>query len=176
MACKLENIILLYLRISQRCHWGFKLPGRWHCCVEWVVPGISKGLVAIMFVDCLPLKVKMTWYYNTCETTHPMTHHVPGHLNPWVMIRASRTSRTVLYWFVAKKVLHLPNKTTWIQVWVKQTYTTPRIYGFIRSCSVCHGIWTVWNIHFHVLYCLMHCLSAIIFSLLSLLQSIMVAH
>jgi len=95
---------------------GFKLSGRWHCCVEWVVRGISKELVAFKFFDCLPLNVKMTWYYKTSETTHPVTqHHIPGHLNPWVKICASRTSKTVLYWFVAKKVLHLPNKTTWIQ-------------------------------------------------------------
>ena len=120
MACKLKNIILRYLRFSQRCCWGFRLSRRWHCCVEWVVGGISEDHVAFMFLDCLPLKVKMTWYYKTSETTHPVAqHHIPGHLNPWVKIRASRTSKTVLYWFVAKKVLRLPNKTTWIQVWVQ---------------------------------------------------------
>jgi hypothetical protein len=124
MACKLKNIVLYYLKFSQRCHRSFKLSGRWHCCVEWVVRSISKEHIAFMFLDCLPLKVKMTWYYKLSETTHPMIqHHVSGHLNPWVKIRASCTSKTVLYWFVAKKVLHLPNKTTRIQIWVKQTYT-----------------------------------------------------
>ena len=39
MAWKLKNIILQYLRFSQRFCWGFKFSGRWHCCVEWVVSG-----------------------------------------------------------------------------------------------------------------------------------------
>jgi hypothetical protein len=134
MACKLKNIILRYSRFLQRCHWGFRLSGRWHCCVEWVVCGISEGHVAYMFLDCLPLKVKMTWHYKTSETTHSVTqHHIPGHLDPWVKIRASYTNKTVLYWFVVKKVLHLRNKTTRIQVTYTGLFRTFLLPGYVSS-------------------------------------------
>lgn len=83
---------------------------KWSCCLH--------------VLGLLTLKVKMSWHYKTSEATHTMTqHHFPGDLNLWVKIRASRTIKTVPYWFAAKKLLQLLNKTTWIQVWVKRTYT-----------------------------------------------------
>ena len=52
----------------------------------------------------------MTWHYRTSENTHPTTQlHILGHLNLLIKIHASCTSKTVLFWFVAKKILHLLN-------------------------------------------------------------------
>jgi len=72
MACKLKkNISLWYLRFSQRCCWGYKLPGRWHCCVEFVVPGISNDHFAFMFLDCLPWRWRC---HGTTKHLKPLTH------------------------------------------------------------------------------------------------------
>jgi len=124
MAYKLKkNIILWYLRFSELllrfqafwkvtllCGVGGTRHFKWSCCLH--------------VLDCVPLKVKMSWHYRTPETTHPVTqHHIPGDLNLWVKIRASCTSKRVLLWFAVKKLLHSLNKTTWIQVWVKWTCT-----------------------------------------------------
>jgi len=125
MACKLKKHyfavfeVLTEVLLRFQAFWEVTLL----CGVVWY-QALQMIMLPSCSIHCVPLKVKLSWHYKMPDTTHPMTqHHIPGDSNLWVKIPASRTTKSVLYWFGAKKLLHLLNKTTCIQVWVKWTYT-----------------------------------------------------